>query len=91
MSVNKPAIGSDLAKVDAHIIQPEEYEEIPELGDEWFMQAVEHEGGEPVGEDFSARLRLDEDVLAAFRATGQGWQSRANAVLRDWLKAHWAA
>jgi len=27
-------------------------------------------------------LRLDPDVIAKFRATGKGWQSRINAVLR---------
>ena len=30
----------------------------------------------------STTLRLDPDVLAAFRAGGPGWQSRINAVLR---------
>ena len=27
-------------------------------------------------------LRLDQDVIAKFRATGRGWQSRINAALR---------
>jgi uncharacterized protein (DUF4415 family) len=27
-------------------------------------------------------LRLDQDVLARFRATGQGWQTRINAALK---------
>jgi hypothetical protein len=30
-------------------------------------------------------LRLDPDVLAKFRATGKGWQSRINAELRKAL------
>ncbi len=30
-------------------------------------------------------LRLDPDVVARFRATGRGWQSRINDVLRDHL------
>ena len=30
-------------------------------------------------------LRLDPDVLQAFQATGQGWQSRINAELRKAL------
>ena len=33
-------------------------------------------------------IRLDNDVLAAFRASGAGWQTRMNAALRDWLKKH---
>ncbi|MEA1050500.1 BrnA antitoxin family protein [Lamprobacter modestohalophilus] len=31
-------------------------------------------------------IRLDPDVLAGLRATGKGWQTRANAALRDWLQ-----
>jgi uncharacterized protein (DUF4415 family) len=27
-------------------------------------------------------LRLDADVLAAYRKTGEGWQARTNADLR---------
>jgi uncharacterized protein (DUF4415 family) len=27
-------------------------------------------------------MRVDADVLAAFKATGPGWQTRINAVLR---------
>ena len=33
-------------------------------------------------------IRLDHEVLAAFRATGKGWQTRMNDALRDWLKTH---
>ena len=31
-------------------------------------------------------LRLDPDVLAAFRASGRGWQTRMNTALKEWLK-----
>ena len=33
----------------------------------------------------STTIRIDPDVLAAFRAKGPGWQSRMNAALREWL------
>ena len=33
-------------------------------------------------------LRLDADVVNAFRASGEGWQTRLNAALKDWLKTH---
>ena len=33
-------------------------------------------------------IRLDPDILEAFRASGSGWQSRLNAALREWLAAH---
>jgi uncharacterized protein (DUF4415 family) len=46
--------------------------------------------GRPVSADPKAHvnLRLDPDVVAAFRATGRGWQTRLNAALKDWLKDH---
>ncbi len=30
-------------------------------------------------------IRLDPEVLAAFRAGGRGWQTRVNAALKEWL------
>ena len=36
-------------------------------------------------------IRLSPDVVSTFRATGDGWQTRVDAALRDWLKSHSAA
>ncbi len=33
-------------------------------------------------------VRYDADVVAAFKATGRGWQTRMNDALRDWLKVN---
>jgi uncharacterized protein (DUF4415 family) len=49
--------------------------------------------GRPVGSTAAVRkaattIRLDEDVLSAFKASGQGWQTRMNDALRDWLATH---
>ncbi len=33
-------------------------------------------------------LRLDADILEQFRATGNGWQTRINDALRDWIQQH---
>jgi uncharacterized protein (DUF4415 family) len=33
-------------------------------------------------------LRLSPQVVDAFRATGDGWQTRINAALLQWLKRH---
>jgi len=38
-----------LAKADAHVITKEEYDEIPELTDEWFAKATPSIGGRVVG------------------------------------------
>jgi uncharacterized protein (DUF4415 family) len=36
-------------------------------------------------------IRLDADVVNAFKSKGRGWQGRMNAALREWLKEHPAA
>jgi len=33
-------------------------------------------------------IRFDAEVLNRLRATGRGWQTRVNDVIRDWLKSH---
>ncbi|MGZ8289946.1 MAG: BrnA antitoxin family protein [Telluria sp.] len=35
----------------------------------------------------STTIRFDADVLAAFKATGDGWQTRMNNVQKDWLNS----
>ena len=36
----------------------------------------------------STTILLSKDVAQAFRATGDGWQIRVDAALKDWLKTH---
>jgi hypothetical protein len=48
MTGKKRALGSDLKKVDAHVITPEEYDEIPELTDEDFARADHYHSGKLV-------------------------------------------
>jgi uncharacterized protein (DUF4415 family) len=33
-------------------------------------------------------MRYDADIIETFRASGEGWQTRMNNALRDWLKTH---
>lgn len=33
-------------------------------------------------------IRLSHDVVERFRAGGDGWQTRIDAALKDWLKNH---
>ena len=94
MTGKKRAIQTDWAKVDAYVLGPKDYEEIPELTDADFARGVLHIGGVPVprGRPKSTdpkkpvSLRLDADVIAHFRRTGRGWQSRINSVLRKAAK-----
>jgi uncharacterized protein (DUF4415 family) len=36
-------------------------------------------------------IRLSPEVSAAFRAIGDGWQTRIDAALKDWLRTHFPA
>lgn len=71
-------------------------DDAPELTDEWFKAASLYDGeklirrGRPAGTALKSQvtLRLDKDVLAAFRSGGRGWQSRINAALKEWLRAN---
>lgn len=91
MSGNKHVLGSDLAKVDAHVITAEEYEELPELSDEWFAKADLHENGKLISRGRPPKeapkkpvsIRLDPDLLDFFKSSGPGWQTRVNDILRD--------
>ncbi len=65
-------------------------DEIPDLSTpEWRAKfaKVMVQRGRPLADSpkVSTTIRLDADVLAAFRAEGAGWQSRINAALRQWV------
>ena len=36
----------------------------------------------------SVNIRLSPDILATFKSTGKGWQTRVNNALREWLQEH---
>jgi len=75
---SRRSLGSDLARVDAHVIQPEEYEELPEWTDEMLANAVLKRAGRPISSNPKKliTLRLPADVIEKWRATGPGWQTR---------------
>ena len=33
-------------------------------------------------------IRLSREVVEEFRESGEGWQTRVDAALRDWLETH---
>ena len=72
------SLGSDLAKVASHVIQPEEYDELPELTDDMLARGKVNKGGRPRSENPKKliSIRLPEDVILKWRATGPGWQTR---------------
>ena len=86
MSANKKSIKKSSKKP---WIDPDD---APELTREWFEMAdlwhgdvlIRRGKGRPPLENpkVSQTLRLDADILAAFKKTGAGWQTRMNDALR---------
>ena len=71
-------LGSDLKRVDAHVIQPREYDDAPELTDDMLSRMVVKKRGRPVATNPRKllSLRLPADVIDRWKATGPGWQTR---------------
>lgn len=67
-----------LAKLPDHKIDTSD---IPELTEKFWQNAVRNPFYRPLKQQLT--LRLDADVIAWLRLQGRGYQTRANALLRD--------
>jgi uncharacterized protein (DUF4415 family) len=82
MNENKPAsrrsLKSDLTRVDAHKVRPEEYRELPDLTEDMLSRAKIKKGGRPLSPNPRKliSLRLPANVIERWKATGPGWQTR---------------
>src|ERR1700736_5068499 len=89
MTARKQSIKSDLAKVDAHRITKAEYDEAPELTKEMLDRAeirhgnkVIRRGRPPLAHPKEAvKLRLDHDVLPAYRRTAGGCKPQISSAV----------
>ncbi len=87
MNANKPASArtskSDLKRVDAHKVKPNEYKDLPELTDGMIKRGTVKRAGRPVATNprRQVTIRLPESVLATWKATGPGWQTRMAELL----------
>ncbi|MEO8064168.1 MAG: BrnA antitoxin family protein [Pseudomonadota bacterium] len=77
-SASRRTLKSDLARVDAHVIRSKEYRELPQLTSEMLARGKIKRGGRPVSSNPRKliTIRLPSDVLARWKATGPGWQTR---------------
>lgn len=86
MSVNKPNIPSTWIDPDV----------APELDAQFFQEADLYQGDQLIRRGrgrpkLSSRkvllsVRYSPEVVAYFRQTGEGWQSRMDAVLREYIQ-----
>jgi uncharacterized protein (DUF4415 family) len=94
MTANRKSIGSNLTKVDRHIVRKREYDEAPELTADELARAevrvdgkVVRRGRPPLARPKEAvKLRLSGEVLDHFRSGGAGWQTRINETLERAVK-----
>jgi len=70
-------------------------DDAPEITDEWLAEADKYRGetlvrrGRPPGtaKKTQTTVRISNDVLAFFRASGRGWQTRIDAALKKYVAA----
>lgn len=83
-----PTDEEDAVITDAALSDPDA---LPLTEAEWNnVKPLLRVGGRPKAEVTKERItiRLSPDVLAAFKATGKGWQSRIDAALKEWVQEH---
>lgn len=64
---------------------------MPYTDEEWEqVKPFVRVGGRPPAAITKERItiRLSREVVARFRATGAGWQTRIDAALKDWIANH---
>lgn len=63
---------------------------IPLTDEEWEAVKPTLRRGRPLALVTKERItiRLSRDVVDTFRSTGDGWQTRMDSALKDWLKTH---
>ncbi len=70
-----------LAKLASKQDEGIDLSEMPELGADFWKRAVRNPFYKPVKKQIT--LRLDADVIAWLRQGGKGYQTKANALLRQ--------
>ena len=90
-TIDKDGEVSDLSLVDAALFKPAAEALPPDLYAELIAMNKKRRGerGSQIAPTKKATtLRLDADVLEAFKSEGKGWQTRMNNALREWLASH---
>lgn len=79
---------TDWERLDAMQDEDIDLSDAPEITPEMFARAVVRRGLKTPPGKQQITIRLDEDVLQWFRAQGEGYQTRINALLRAYMEAH---
>ena len=88
----KPGTVLPTPEEDAAIIKAamQDPDATPFSDEEWAKVKPVRGRGRPAGSGnkVATNIRLDSDLIDAFKETGEGWQTRMNDALRDWAKTH---
>jgi uncharacterized protein (DUF4415 family) len=79
---------TDWKRVDAMTDEDIDLSDIPEISTEMFARAIVRRGLKPVSRKTQLTLRIDSDVLEWYKKQGAGYQTKINALLREYMKAH---
>jgi uncharacterized protein (DUF4415 family) len=82
-----PTSQTDWVRVDAMRDEEIDFSDCPEITPEMVTKAVVRKGLQPVPAQVQVTLCLDRDVLAWFKAQGEGYQACINAALRAYKEA----
>ena len=85
--IEMPSAAEDAAITQAAISDEDNR---PLSDDEWNNVEPVLRRGRPVSAVTKERItiRLSRDVVQRFRASGDGWQTRVDTALKDWLETH---
>jgi uncharacterized protein (DUF4415 family) len=93
MSKTRPAVDPEMAEFEAALLRSIDQTQRGEGRVTIPEQIRARRVGRPTGTvkadpKVSTTIRLSPDVVQAFRAAGDGWQTRIDAALKDWLRTH---
>lgn len=82
-----PTPQEDAAITRAAVLDPDA---LPLTDAEWATVTPTRGRGRPAGSGakVATNIRLDRDLVEAFKGTGDGWQTRINDALREWAETH---
>ena len=89
----KPVVDAEIAEFEAALLRSIDQTARGEGRVTTPEQIATRRAGRPAGSvkaapKVSTTIRLSPDVIQAFRAAGDGWQTRIDAALKDWLRTH---
>ncbi len=93
MNKIRPAIDPEMVEFEAALLRSIDQTTRGEGRVTTPQQIMARRAGRPVGTvkaspKVSTTIRLSPEVVQAFRSAGDGWQTRIDAALKDWLRTH---